>query len=394
MDFDLIDRHAGHAGGHPARSATRHVARRRLKLSRGPDGHPIRTNVGRAVHWFHRRMGQIRNLEDRLDQGGRGHRPNLTDRIRYPPTRGDQGVQFLRDRRIAQRRVGSLTPDYSEGIAPSLSRPEGRRDNRDPACHRKDLLHPGHGQGFVRIEGGQFSAERRASSHHGHQGVSGPRVEPIHGPTGDLFQQVEALNGLANEPKIARPLEGHLSRHRQPGRGLSQSPERSAPAGGGVDDLTRLGATRLGAHLPVRRRRRDQHSSGGGPRLAEWQPPGPDRGTAAGCLNFHDRVVVGLVSAGKLIPHHRPIGVEFLGHEHRKRGADALPHLRSIDDDSDDPVPSDSNPRIGSKGPGRRRGRFGAPVDHHRQGEAGTDTGRDPNEVPPVHGHYLRTITE
>ncbi len=48
-----------------------------------------------------------------------------------------------------------------------------------------------------------------------------------------------------------------------------------------------------------------------------------------------------LVAMGLLDAHARPVGLHFLGHDHRQAGADAGAHLGAVRDDGDDAVGRD-----------------------------------------------------
>jgi hypothetical protein len=98
-------------------------------------------------------------------------------------------------------------------------------------------------------------------------------------------------------------------------------------------------------------------------------------------------VVVGGIDFGLDHPDTVPVGLQFLGHQHRQSGEDPLPHLRLVAEDGDGVVRVDADKSVGDKGfrQGRRLLFFfltSGQIDTENQ--AAADHGPGHEEFPPA----------
>ena len=93
-----------------------------------------------------------------------------------------------------------------------------------------------------------------------------------------------------------------------------------------------------------------ERDASGGARAAEDRESHPDRPAAARHHQTPFRIGVDGDD-----PHLVPIGLEFIGENAGKRGADMLAHLGADDVDGDDAVPVDAVPDGRLEGARRRR---------------------------------------
>jgi hypothetical protein len=113
-----------------------------------------------------------------------------------------------------------------------------------------------------------------------------------------------------------------------------------------VHHASALGTARFERSAPALRGGTPQHLARPRSDLAQLIESLPDARAAAGRLPPGNAAVVRRSRRCHLGAHARPIHLEFLGHEHRHRGVDALPHLGFCDQDRHGIVGRDAQPRV------------------------------------------------
>ncbi len=119
---------------------------------------------------------------------------------------------------------------------------------------------------------------------------------------------------------------------------------------GTVKDRAGLGAAGRGVRIPSLGGSCDQHGPGGSAGLTELLKAGPYTGASPGHLHTECRVVVFGIDGSRFKANLRPVGIEFLGQQHRQRGKNALAHLGVVHDHGDLLVSSDAHKGVGHEG--------------------------------------------
>jgi len=149
-------------------------------------------------------------------------------------------------------------------------------------------------------------------------------------------------------------------------------------------------------HVPARRRRGLEHRAG---RRADAAHRSEEMARAARTVGV--LVAEALLVAGRLHdPHPLPVGFEFIGHDHRHAGADALPHLGPVNDDGDRAVLTDRDERQGVVDPPVRHAVcavlglvLGAQGRREPDGEdEPAERGHSDEKTPPAHVRELGRV--
>ncbi len=367
------------------------------RLRPGPDLHAIGTDVGRAVHRLHGRVHEQRILVDRLHRllarAGGAH---------GALARRDAGVGIVVDPRViarARRGRGVLPvrpriPVDHQRVATLHRRPrvvgQHRHARRQQPLHRVELHHLPHARHRARlavVHAPQRAAERRAAGDAGVQHVRHPDVDAEFRGAVHLVRDVEPGSGLAENAEGAGVLQRHLAtRHGLPGRERRQLPVGRGALGRSVGHHAGHRRALRRRHAPLRRRRPYQHRTRGGTRPAQRHVRAAGAPAAAGAG------VVLAVGRRPRHPHLAPVGVEFLGHDHRHRGPHPLAHLRLGGLDGDRAVRVDAQPEVrrpsaGSDPGSGRVERGGQRVERaEAEHECGAGSGRGGHELAATDG--------
>jgi hypothetical protein len=156
---------------------------------------------------------------------------------------------------------------------------------------------------------------------------------------GDDVGQVVDRTLLADEgPRRLRlELQVFRLRHRKLRRGRYERGVAESTIARLVDHLVTARRDLRRRHVPLRRRRGDQHRARGCARSSERLVEVADRARPVGVL-----VPVALVAESLLDGHPSPVCVELVGGDQWQRGADTSAHLRSVSDDEDPAIGLDA----------------------------------------------------
>ncbi|MCY1215541.1 hypothetical protein D9M69_163710 [compost metagenome] len=176
----------------------------------------------------------------------------------------------------------------------------------------------------------QSRAKHRRMCHHGSELTGQARVDTEILAPAALGMRIDARGGRADDAKVLRVLQRDFLRHRQGHGGLGQFAvaQRAATR---TQHHPCAGAQRGHVHVPARRRRRQQHRSGTGAKLAVLREAVLDRMRTAGEMNAEQRVDVGSVVRAVPAVHLAPVRVELLGQDHRQGSLHALAELQPVD---------------------------------------------------------------
>ena len=260
----------------------------------------------------------------------------------------------------------------------------------DPVLEPHHLQHAGHRQGLrlprhaAHLPPGTGHRSTLAYAMPGSRTSMPKVVRAAH-----LGLAVQPVEPLADEPEVARILEGRLPRHRagRPPRWPARRTPATAPMASWCT-IPDVRAARRHGHAPAARRGRHEHRARGGPGLTHRAPPLPQAGADAGHLQVpEERVAEGLVGVGLLHRDPAPVAVELLGEGHREPGGRALAHLHAADDHGDGAVGHEPEEGVGGEGALGRRRPVAATLEVHGQGEPGAGGGGRLHEVAARHRH-------
>ena len=333
----------------------------------------IADDVRDRVRHLHRRMGVIRDkIISRDVARGRGER--VVD-----ITLAAHDMTWLFRRRLELRsidgrvvaRIGSEIPGDLQLLPALLRRPRIGGDDGNAAqwvearwnrrCGNFHHLH--HARDFQRlrgIEGDNFAAidwaafDRRVLHARQHD------VDAVGRLAADHVIEIDDRNRLADVTAFARRLEPQIHmivrRHLQRGGDLGHIAERQLPSGRDMDHHMIAGAAIFGVDVPHVRRRGFEHrprrGTGDTHRLIEL----PHAARAVGVLIAVFRIALRLNDFDA-----RPVRLEFVGENHRQRGANPGAHFRTVGDDRHQSGLVDGEIDIGIETcrRRRRRSRFG-----------------------------------
>ena len=347
----------------------------RMQLFTVPHRHAVGSALHDAVHGFHRRVRQVRKAILGLQHLLR--RIDDADRV---AALGRRSARFLRPPRVVlvQRRGAAapgaaVVPADVERVATPAGTPEVLRHDGHAAVDGQHLFDAVQRQRPLGIEAFQGRAKTRRVGHQRHAHVGQLHVLREQGAAVGLVAVVHARGDLADEHELLRRLERHRLWHRLFRGGGHQFTEAGTATGFGVAHDAPRDADLGGGHAPLGRRRGDQHRPGAGAGLAHLLEGVGDAGAAAGALHAHEQVRVPRdIGGSALDPNGAPVRIQFLGHQRRQAGVDALPHLQVLGQHGDGAVAVDGDEGVGGQPPGRLRS---APPpgqrQHHRQAERG-----------------------
>ncbi len=176
-----------------------------------------------------------------------------------------------------------------------------------------------------------------------------------------LVWGVQPLERPADQPEGAGVLERRVFRRGDSRRAGGQDAIGESAARTVMDDLAGLGPAFGRRHAPVARCSFDQTGARARAGLAQRRPEGADGiGIARRLLPQHRVGVFRCVRRRMLDPHPAPVGVEFLGQDHRDGSVGRLSHLDLRHDQGDPAFPVD--PDEGVRREGRRFSRLADPV--------------------------------
>jgi hypothetical protein len=172
-----------------------------------------------------------------------------------------------------------------------------------------------------------------------------------------LGARVQARGCAADDAEVLRVLQHHLLGHRQ-GHGRLGQLAIAQLAAARAQHRAGLRAQRGHVDLPARRRGRQQHGAGARAQLAVLREAVLDRVGAAGQVHAEERVGVRGVVGAAAAAHQGPVGVEFLGQDHRQAGLHALAEFQPVDGHRDFAIGRDLHEGRGLlrrlEAPGRR----------------------------------------
>ena len=389
LNVDAIDGNAGHR-----RDDTR---TRGLHLERTGDETAAIAHVRRAVDRLHRRVSEERELVVGLDHPRRALQRGLD--IADLPHRCSGARRQLRELpregRGALVAIRAFVPVDPQGIASLERGPRGVGHHRHAGLEERrigvpvDPHHVAHARHLPRgrvVDAGRPAAEHRALGHGGELHPGNARVDAVQRLPGGDGRVVHAADPRAHQREGRNRLPRRLLRHR-PGRGpRRQLAVGEAPVRGRVDHDAPLGATGVARHAPCVGRGAGQHLARGGAGVAIEIPLGADAVAAARSLATE----FGTAQFGVQRPHARPVGVHFVGQDHRQCRLHALAHVRVLGPDGDGAIGVEAHEAVRLEaGGGLGRGLVRLPAEREQHAAAGERAGaeerpaRDAGHRPP-----------
>ena len=324
---------------------------------------------GDAVHRLHRRVGEERELVDRLDRL-RGRRRGLA-RLGEGLARLRRlclvaGQQLVAVETLARRFV----PLHLERAPPLQRRPGAGGDDGDAFGDLDDVGDALHPLRLGRVERHQLRAEARRPGDHRRQQARQLDVDRVDRAAVALRRRVDARARLvlADVDELRRRLQRDVAAEPDAACRLGHLAVARALAGGMRQDA--LGGANLARrHLPLLGRGGDEHRPRRRAGVPVLQERIGDRRRPAGALEVaeHQVGVALRIRRRVLRAHHRPVGVELVGDQRGQAGRVALAHLVVLADDGDDAVAADADEVVRRERPGR--GALGA--EGHRRGGPG-----------------------
>ncbi len=342
VDVALRDRQAG--------GFRRHGERRLAVLRAAPHHALVGGDAGRGVHRLHGDMVLVGEAVGRLHLPGRAvdRGPGVADRV---ADEGLAGVEAFLEHGLD--RVGL---NVSQLADIPFGRQGGERgpcvpvgvghDHDGVAVDRQDLLHAGHLRDLGGVEALELAADHGAGPDGRDQHAREGEIDTVDLPAGDLVERVEPLQRLAGDRPVLGILELHRPGRLEPGRRRRDRAVGQRLAGGVRDDAVGRAAF-AGRHLPLGRRRRDQHLARHGAALADILMAFADAAAATGREVLPDPVATKVLSRSRIFPGDLvPVATQLLGDELGETGERALPHLGAGDADHHLVVGMDHHPGV------------------------------------------------
>ena len=316
VDPDRVLRQPGDLGDHGLGQGRR--------LGADPDVAAVLADMDGAVHRLHRRMGEERQLIDRVDPLRRAgerllgvalvarHRAGLLRRL----------LELADDVGAVDRRVRAVVPLDGGRLEPLLGRPHMVGDHGDGIVDPHHLAHALDRARRRLVHRFRLAAEHRRDGDRRDLHARQLGVDAELGAAVDLVRRVQPLGRRADQGEVLRILQRHAvgRRHRQGGGGVHQLAVAQAARAGRVRDHAVPRPAGGGIDAPLLGRRRDQQGAGDRAGLAQRRPEGADRGRKAGRLDVQDRIGIERVVRRRMLePDLIEADLQLLRQQHGQR---------------------------------------------------------------------------
>ena len=268
-------------------------------LSAHPHVDAVFAPVRRRVQRLHRRVRQIGNLIDRLDQfrGSAEGRANVAIAAAIGERPIERRAIFGAELLAVSRRRWAEIPHDRHRLERFLGAPEIVGDDRHAIGHGHGGDDPPAAGDCGKVVGFELAAEHRAIRGGGIGHARQAGVDTEAGRARDLERRVYALEARADKLVLVGRLDRRLSRERKPSSVRSQfAVSRRAPGGLVTHEAATCDA-RARLDAPSRRRRRDKPRAGRGAGLLQEHARAAHRPGAA-CPHGLIDIVVGKVAVG------------------------------------------------------------------------------------------------
>ena len=283
-----------------------------------------------CVQRLHRRMREIGNLVERLDQFGRLRKGRVDVAMAAPIGERpiERGAIFGGELSAVGRAGGAEVPFDRHRVKRFLGAPEIVGDDRHAIGHRQrgeNATPFGDGGKVVSFE---LAAGHRAigDSGIGHAGQT--RVDAEARRAGGFQRRVDALDLLADQLELGRRLDRGLRGQRDPGGVRRKLAEGRREVRGLMPYDAAPRDARGRRHIPPRRARGDEPRAGGGAHLLQKHPRTAHRARASGAHRLIDVVVDEIAVGGGVFDLHLgEIAFQLFRQDHRHRGEHTLAHV-------------------------------------------------------------------
>ena len=313
MDHDLFQRQSGGLRSRCLGS--------RDDLGADPDLAALLAEMDRAVHRFHRRMGEERQLVRRLDLGdcARHGLVDIAGVLRNRPRIERRLFELAHDVFCVQLGVGPVVPLDHKSRQPLCRRPHVVGHDGDGIVELHDLAHALDGLGRRIVHALHPTAEDRRLRKGRDLQARQLDVDAIDGRAVDFGRRVQPLRRRADELEVLRiGLSATFFGYRHACGVGGEIAVSGASSRRRVNHLAAFRVTGRGLDIPALCRGRHQHDPGGCARLAHRLPHGTDRVEPPVACTPPERITVELfVGRSMLELDLLQVHLQFFGDQHR-----------------------------------------------------------------------------